>query len=100
MTNLIMTVKELKTYGFDIDANSWMDDTSSVMFTGDTVDSYFENDVDSLEEISGYKNKFLEIVATFENGIVTGFSYAYGPSEDVGAHNNDDLNGVIEWLRR
>jgi len=95
MKNL-MTIKELEKLGFEGDAENM-----SCEYYGSDVLDYYESDVDALDDIRQYENPVMELVVTIENGVVIGFSQAYGPSScEIGVYEEDNLEGVIDWLRK
>jgi len=100
-TEKIIKVEELNDYGFDCG-----NEVGTVLITDiDKILDYFSADQDAIEEIESLQelgnDVVLEIVVDIdENGIATSFSYGFGKSpETVTACNEDDLMGVIEWLR-
>ncbi len=95
-----VTIEDLKKLNFDGDRENM------VMTTIDRkeIESYFENDADALDEIENIENVALTIHAhaDYDTGFATGFAYGYGAYEgrDLDTPNEDDFEGVIEWLKR
>jgi len=91
--------EELREYGFYPDGVFDFDQLKAY-FYGNDVESYFGHDLEVLENIKKYYNPVLELVANIDDGYVTSFSYAYGENiYELGLLEEDDLQGVIDWLR-
>jgi hypothetical protein len=101
MKNKIIKIEELKAFGFNCDTS-----VATIVFDNqDEILDYFSNDQEAIEEIERMQETsdvVLELIADIdENGIATQFSYGFGRNiGSILACNEDDLGGVIEWLRK